>query len=79
MKFLEELFLIAYHRHTREIPEPAPFLSRHGAQIGGIRVFPTIKITVIHQVRSERENTCETLHGAEDHRRILFACVSMCV
>ena len=28
------------HRYTREIPEPAPFLSRHGAQIGGIRVFP---------------------------------------
>ena len=27
------------HRYTREIPAPAPFLSLHGAQIGGLRVF----------------------------------------
>ena len=38
------------HRYRPEIPEPVPSLFRHGAQIGGIRGFPTIKITVIHQV-----------------------------
>ena len=42
---------LAYSRYTREIPEPAPFLSRHGAQIGVFGFFPAIKITVIHQVR----------------------------
>ena len=31
------------HRYTRKIPEPAPFLSRHGAQIGGLWVFPVIE------------------------------------
>ena len=40
-----------YHRYTPEIPEPAPSLSRHGAQFGGLRVFPVIKITVVRQVR----------------------------
>ena len=38
------------HRYTREIPEPAPFLSEHGAQIGGVRVFPVIKITMDRQM-----------------------------
>ena len=38
------------HRYTREIPEPAPFLSRHGAQIGGCQVLPVIKITVVCQI-----------------------------
>ena len=28
------------HRYRPEIPEPAPSLSRHGAQIGGFRGFP---------------------------------------
>ena len=31
--------MISVHSYTREIPEPAPFLSWHGAQIGGIQVF----------------------------------------
>ena len=39
------------HRNTREIPELALFLSRHGAQIVGLLwVFPVFKITVLHQV-----------------------------
>ena len=38
------------HRYTWEIPEPAPFLSWHEAQIGRIWVFPVIKITVVRQV-----------------------------
>ena len=30
--------------------EPAPSWSQHGAQIGGLWVFPIIKIVVVHQV-----------------------------
>ena len=36
------------HRYRPEIPEPAPSLSRHGAPIGSIWVFPA---TVIRHVR----------------------------
>ena len=32
-------FFFNIHKYTPEIPEPAPSLSRHGAQIGGLRVF----------------------------------------
>ena len=39
-----------YHRYAREIPEPAPFLSKHGAQIGDRQGFPVFKITTVHQV-----------------------------
>ena len=39
------------HWYRLEIPEPTPSLFQHGAQIGGIWVFPAIKITVICQVR----------------------------
>ena len=45
------------HRYTREIPEPAPSLYRHGAQIGGLRVFPVIKITMVHQVHMSPAST----------------------
>ena len=38
-------------RYAREIPDPAPFLSWHGAQIGGLQVFPVNKIIVVRQVR----------------------------
>ena len=38
------------HRYTSEIPEPASSLSRHGAQIEGLQVFPIIKIIVIRQM-----------------------------
>ena len=54
------------HRYTQEIPEPAPFLSLHGAKIGGLQVFPVIKkktkrwfvrcICHLHLLRSERED-----------------------
>ena len=42
--------IIDDHRYTPETPEPAPSLSWHGAQIGGLQVFPAIKITVVYQV-----------------------------
>ena len=65
-----------FHKYTREIPEPAPFLSWHGSQIGSIRVFPTIKITMIRQVRmywslTVKINTREMPHKNLGH--ILFA------
>ena len=31
--------ICSYHRYSKEMPEPVPFSSWHGAQIGGIRVF----------------------------------------
>ena len=34
------------------IREPAPSLSQHGVPIGGIQVFPVIKIILIHQVHT---------------------------
>ena len=36
---LEGKKLLFNHRYTREIPEPAPCLSWHGAQIGGLQIF----------------------------------------
>ena len=56
------------HRYTREILEPAPFLSCHGAKIGGLWVFPIIKITIVRLVRMSPPST------AKDQRRICFAC-----
>ena len=72
------------HRYTREIPEPAPFLLRHGAQIRGIQIFPTIKITAVRQgayvLRTECEDKrvkCRT--ACKVCGRILFAFVFACV
>ena len=67
-------------RYRLEIPEPAPSLSQHGASIGGIWVFPTIKITVTHLVHmnwglSVKINTCETPHCA---RRLWVCFVCVC-
>ena len=45
------LMIIAVHRYTLEIPEPVPSWFWHGAQIGGLQIFPVIKISVVHQVR----------------------------
>ena len=45
------------HRYTIEIPEPAPFLSWHGAQIEGLWIFPAIKITVVHLVHMSPAST----------------------
>ena len=61
-----------------------PFLSLHGAQIRGIQVFPTIKITVIRQVGmycglSMKINMSETPTARDDHGRILLTFVSACV
>ena len=71
----------------REIPEPVPFLSWHGAQIGVLWVFPTIKIAVVCQVHyvtciycilSVEINTQKMLYGALRSWTHLF-CVYLCV
>ena len=77
------------HRYTPEIPEPAPSLSWHGAQIGGLRGFPVFKIKTtvrqvhmsLHLLRSERKDkTCVNIRMAhEDHGRIGFASALACV
>ena len=75
------------HRYRPEIPEPVPSLFRHGAQIGGIRGFPTIKITMIHQVgmycglsvKIDMRETPNKKHTRKDRGHILFAFVSACV
>ena len=38
------------HRYTPEILEPAPFVSSMGLNLGVIRFFLVIKITVVRQV-----------------------------
>ena len=48
-------------QNTRKIPEPAPFLSWHGAQIGGLQIFSVIKVTVVRQVRMSPVCTAITL------------------
>ena len=74
-----------FHGYRPEIPEPAPSLFRHGAQIGGIRGFPAIKITVIRHVPmycvlSVKMDTHETPNGAQGSwTHFFFAFVSECV
>ena len=46
---LVQLICVKY-RYTPDIPEPAPSLSRPGAQIVGLWVFLVIKITAVRQV-----------------------------
>ena len=43
MSMNEIIYLWCSHRFRQEIEESAPFLSQHGAPIGGIQVFPVSK------------------------------------
>ena len=79
--------LKSYHRYTREIPEPAPSLSQHGAQIGGLRDFLVIKITVVHQVCMSPASTVvwawryicvKCCTALKDRGRICFAFFCIC-
>ena len=73
------------HRYTRKIPEPAPFLFRHGAQSGGLWVFTVIKKSLfvrfvchLHPWRWTRVKR----HTAREDRYcyIVFSvCVYVCV
>ena len=74
------------HRYWGEIADPAPSISRHGAQFGGLRVFTVIKIIVVHQVRVLpactavwvwRQNAHKTLCGVQRSWTHLF-CVCFC-
>ena len=49
--------LTATHRYTRAIPEPVPFLFRHGAQIGGLRSFSRNQNNAARQVRMSPAST----------------------
>ena len=64
--------------YTREILESAPFLSRHGAQIGGIRVFPSIKINVICQVRMSYGLSVKISMREISWTHFVCMCFSMC-
>ena len=64
-------FICCSHRYTRVIPEPALFLSWHGAQLGSLRVFSVINkrgstgayVTRIYCRLSVKINMGKTLHG----------------
>ena len=75
------------HRYTREIPEPAPFLSQHGVQIGGTQVFPVIRIsgssgayiTCIYCGLSRKMNTRKTPHDRwRSWTHLLCICFWVC-
>ena len=73
-----------YHRYTREIPEPAPFLSWHGTQIGvssGSRNHNYhsscgVYVTCIYCGLSMKINTRKTPHGWGTH--LLCICFRLC-
>ena len=54
--------LCTLHIYTSEIWEPALVLCWHGAQIGDIHIFPSIKINVIHQVHKVLLSEHEVKH-----------------
>ena len=67
------VWICMHHRYTREIPEPAPFLSQHGAQIGGLWGFyrnwnnrgsSGACVTCINCGLSVKINTRKMPHGA---------------
>ena len=52
-----DLKLTMTHRFTPEIQESVPFSPWRGAPIGGIWIFPMIKITVIHKAHISPAST----------------------
>ena len=79
--------LYIHHRYTREIPEPAPFLSWHGAQIGVFGFFRNQNnlgssgayVTCIYWGLSMKINVCKTLHGTRRLWTHLFCVCFLCV
>ena len=81
------LYVRRSHRCRGGIPDPAPSWSQHGAQFGGLWVFPVIKIIVVRQVRKLIACTagwaCKQSHAksravCEDRERICFAFAFVC-
>ena len=78
--------IISYHIITTDIDQRSQNLHHiypdmHGAQIGGIQVFPAIKITVIHQVcmycgLNMKIDTCKMPYGG---RRSCMHFVCVCL
>ena len=88
MSILEMGLISESHKYTLAIPEPAPSLSRHGAQIGGLQVFPVIKTIVVHHLRMlvactavcvGRQSHVKSRTVREDCEHICFAFVFVCV
>ena len=75
--------MLFHHRYTKEIREPALVLFQHGVQIGGLQVFPLIKITVAHVtcifcglcVKINTSKTWFKCRTAREDRGRIFACV----
>ena len=79
--------LCLYHRYTREIPQPAPFLSWHGAQWGSLgfscnqnnRGLSGAYVACIYCGLSVKVNTRKMPHGMQKLWTYLlclfFACV----
>ena len=75
------------HRNRPEIPEPVPSSSQHGAEFGGLWLFPVIKIIMVRQVSVLSECTAvwewwqtsaKMLHGVWRSWTHLF-CVYFCM
>ena len=81
----------ALYRYSPKIPEPAPSWSRHGAEFGGLWLFPIIKIIVVHQACNTAYVTCmycdmyvrqisrKIGKAREDRERFYFAFIYVCV
>ena len=76
------------HRCTWEIPEPAPSLFQHGAQIGGSLGFSRNQnnrglsggyVTCIYCGLSVKMNMCKMLHGAQRSWMHLYCIICFCV
>ena len=76
-----------YYRYTMEILEPAPFLFRHGAQIGGLQVFSRnqnnsgssgVYVTCIYWGLSVKINMRKMPHSTQGSWVHLF-CICICV
>ena len=74
--------------NTPKIPEPTLSWSLHGAQFGGLRVFPVIKIIVVRQVHvlppctavwTWRQTCVKPCAANENREHICFAFVFACV
>ena len=79
--FTSYVWLSIDHRYIREIPEPVPFLSWHGAQIGSLQVFPCnqnnhgssgVYVTCIYFDLRVKINTSKMLHDALRSQTHLF-------
>ena len=80
--------LVVHHRYTPEIPEPAPSLFRHGAQIGSLLSFSCNQknrgssdayATCIYHGPRVKINMCKMLHGVQrSWAHFFWVCFCVC-